>query len=706
MQISKTRAERMLGEITEYYEDASSAFRAKRALRTIENANFYRGNQYILRGNPENPDYADPRGEATEVINFTQAIVRGAVAIKLKQVPNPEVPAAHDDQRARSKADATERFARSIMRNGTIDLDEMHRCVSWAQQAGAGWMKAYWDPTAGRPVADTYETGFEGPDEEDGEEPAEMEPELDDFGNEVTRQVYEGGIRTEFVPTTDGLPDPAARSIREMHHFFHRKLRPVRELFDLFPKDMFGETTRGKWAIGTRTEEQTQFRQLYDDNADPMSALGSARLADGNVLAEIIEYWERPSRRFPNGRLMIFSDKLVLYVGPNPYLPARIPFVLFNGDNINAGSLYADGVVEQIKPLQRSANRTASKMREWLDKIVNAHILAPIGSGIDRNWWSDMPGQVIPYNKAFKPEFLNPPDIPTSLFGYLNEQIERSKFIAGYSDVARGEIPSDISGRAVAFATENEQTTREPDMQGHRSSVLKLMQECVHLARQFYEDGRLERMIGENGKWELVEFRSEDYDFENDLVPEIYSDVPTTRAARFSEAAEMMSAQMLGDTPEAKRARRLIGGRVAERLGDDEFERDRNRARREQVELVRMARDPMLMPAQLQVKSYDVDEIHLEEHNDFRKTPEYENLPTWLQMQFDEHCDVHELQKVAKLQAEGMFGQPGEPMQPQQLGPGVESPPSGGAPVNPGPPPSVSEFNQMDASTQASSDQQ
>lgn len=694
--LSQDNAAKMLGEVTELFQDAVSAFRVKRLDRAIENGAMYRGWHEIVRDGSFNVSVTDPQGEANESLPISRMLVKAAVASTLRNMPNIEIAASKDDPRSRAKAEATERLARTLLRT-KLDQDELHRVVSWSKQTGAGWIKAFWDQGAGRAVPVPY----------DGFTDAELKArESDDgFGGRSLPPVFEGDLAYEFIPTTDGYPDPSAKSRRELRHFFHVKMMPIYRLNDLFPKDYFGEPTERRWSIGPHTQERRAFEALGDQ--DELWESGSnIRTSQLNTLAEIVEFWELPSRQFPFGRFVAFSDSMILAMGRNPLHPVRLPFILFQGDNLVPGSLYSDGLLEDVRTLQVSTNRTMNKMREWVDKMLNAHLLVPFQSGIDKNIWGDKPGQIINYQKGYAPTPLAPPEIPSSMFSYLNEQIERAKMVTGYSDIGRGDLPSNISGRSVAFATENEQAMREPDTASHRRAVLECIQHGLWLIRQFYNDGRLIQMIGENGKVELAEFLEDDYDWDADLVPEIYSGRPNSHTARVSEVLEFHGAQLFGDDPASERARRMLGGDYANMATYDPFAEDRSRAKREQL--------TFLKGQPLQVQFYDTDRIHLEEHNKVRRSLEFEEWPDFMRDQFNAHCEAHELKGLATqvvsddlLLAAGGQGQgQGRPPGPQQP-PGIESPPDGGAgAAGPAPAPTINEFTQMAPSEQRASDQQ
>ena len=709
MPLSPDNAARMLGEVRELFEDAAGAFRNKRLDRVAECAALYRGWALSLRGGGNYTSPTDPQGEAVEHIPIARFLVRAAVAHTLKQNVGIECPAAKGDAAARSRAKNTERFAQSLLRT-KLKQDELRRAVSWSKQGGAAWLKVFWDANAGK-IAATSEDGFTDKEFEGLDDPMSDE--------KVRPVIFTGDIGCRFVPTTDGFPDPSARSKAEVGHFFEVKMFPIWKAEDMFPTDAFGEPTTGRFDVGL-TEEQATLGALGDDESF------FARRDNRNMLCSIVEFWELPTRRYPRGRFIAYSGPTILAIGPNPYFPARIPYILIPGDNLVPASLYPDGLLEDVRGLQYSANRSQSKMREWLDKTLNAYLFVPKQSGIDSDIWGDKPGQIIPYNKGYKPEPYVPPNIPSSMFDFLDQNVERAKALTGYTDIGRGELSSDISGRAVAFATENEQGMREPDMASFREAMVEVAQHMVYLARQFFDNGRMVQILGETGQVEMQEFLSDEYDWDTDLVPEIYSGRPQSHAARISEVLEFSDAGLFAEGPEAERARRMLGNDYSAMSTYDPFDEDRARARRENLAVLK---DPMGTP--ISVMTFDTHKIHLEEHYRWMRTPEFEALPDWQRELALTHCDLHEyLAYAAGLVSDELVNGQGEQQQqngaspsppganqgqppppgnsppgPPPSSPGNESPPSGGQERLPAPAPTIDEFAQMSPSEQAAADQ-
>jgi hypothetical protein len=98
-------------------------------------------------------------------------------------------------------------------------------------------------------------------------------------------------------------------------------------------------------------------------------------------------------------------------------------------------------------------------------------------------------------------------------------------------------------------------------------------------------------------------------------------------------------------------------------------------------------------PPMVPVDDFDLHEVHLEEHNRYRMSQEYETLPDIIKAEFQKHCESHEqfLQQAMAMQmmmANMGQGGPGGPGGPAGAGPeGAAGPgePSGGG--TPGPQP-------------------
>lgn len=691
--LNKRRVQQVFDMCRSLHVDAHSAWQVRRANHVAKALNFYRGRQYQV----VIPDQA--LDEEAKTRNICRRIVNNAVAEILAQVPSPKIPASRSDMAAQSRAKMTEQLAQSFARNGTLDEAELRDAAIWAYTAGTAFLKTYYDLDRGRHMPNTERTGLEGDDV--------YQPEL--------VQLFEGAPAVEFVSEADALPDPSATNMDELRYITHRKLRPVGELEDRIPFDWEGQPTAGRFDIGGEPSYDARVREALDSNDMPYGLGTTTREWAGNTLSELVELWMLPSGEFPYGLFVVWSGVTLLYIGPNPLDPVRLPFTLVSGPNKVPNSLYSDGILADIMGLQQTMNHLETKKHEIIDKMANPHLLVPFQAQIDENTWGNKPGQVIPYAAGFTPTKLDPADIPASLFAHSQNTFEDAKFITGYSDLASGNVQASTTGRTVAFASENAEKSRAPDIAAWRNALIDVMQQLVWVTKQFVPDGRLMQMLGPQDELEVREFYSEEFDWDNQFAPEMYSDEPKTHAARIAMAIELNGANYFGDDPASERMRRLVGGSYARKSAYDPFQSDRDRARREQLAFLRNFLD---VPS---VQLFDIHAIHLEEHNEWRKSAEYEQLPDHVKQEFDDHCETHELLDMQAKMAGPTGGEHENRLGPQPLpgeagGGGANVPgeptgenpkgPEGVGPTNsPAPPPSIAEFNSMSPSEQRSTDQ-
>ena len=647
MALTKKKSEEILERVRADVDEAEQNVNL-RSDRWLERMAFYRGMHYSIYDGHFQLEVDDPTGEVSETHNFIPAFVKAAVATRLKQAPNPRVPAADGNHRSQAKARATERLLRSFVDDDILTGEEFIRALHSAAILGGAWLKPYWDPFAGKPLA------MDDPTEPDEDRATDV------FGAEVPFQAFEGQIKLGFVDLFDGWADPSASKPDEMRYWVHRKVRPVEELERKFPVDIWGK--EADWR-GTKLDAiWAQKQSVTSSDAQSVLGSGSGSRSEDNDLAVVFEYWRAPDEDYPNGMLVVYSEHRVLYMGPCPYVPARIPALFLPGDNIVPGGFFPEGVVEPLIQPQRTLNRAESKIRETMDKMLNPHILVPHAADVEEDLFGEIAGQVIKYNAGYPPHILHAPEVPTSMFNISASMVGRMKEISTYTDISRGDVPGRVeSGTALAFLQETENAIRSADLKLYRQTMLACMKQCLWLAKQHYQDGRMIRTLGEDS-WTLLEFQANDYDWDVDLAPEPFSSEQDSGAARWAKTMEAFNVGLYDDDrPGAREVRRLLQLNHASGASDllDRTSRHRSIARAELNQVVQMSLGRYAGPLN-PVREFHDHEVHLDEHNDFRNSQEYLDLTAEARRALDDHCEEHNRQLELQMQeyavSQGMLG--------------------------------------------------
>lgn len=657
--LNRPRLEAMLGEFRELKEDALRAVQFRMGAMT-ENMAFYRGLQYGWR-TPHNfiVDMEGEDGIERKVMNYVRPAVRSNVALLLRSIPNIRVVSAQEGPQARARAKRTDRLVQSMRRNGMLPYDVFFDGEIDVAVKGAGFYKVFWNPRAGKmtkvpSMKPTSDGGWSA--------------ELDDGGEPQETHRFEGALAVEYVDMIDALPDPHASCEAEIRHIFHRKLIPVSTLESAYPKDAFGQKTKGRFAVQEKEATTLSRDAIQGTAADVVSPVGTTR-SDGNQACEMTEVWVRPCEEWPGGLLLIYAADVIL--GVTDELPYEWPWVLRIGANRVPRSIFSDGVVADLRAMQRLINDAFTRSDEIMALATAPKILNPSTSGIRPEVFDARVGQVITYEPrgALRPEWWNPPAIPPSLASLGSDAIQMLRDVAAVSDVT--DTSGLQTGRALAYLEENKKGVLEPEVQSWREAYARIIKLALGVLRDFMPEDRLIVMMGETNTMVAQRFKRDDFDFDAFLVLE-QDEGPSSRAVRSADALQMLQAGALTDDPAAIRFRRLAGREWVDQDPFDDAQVHRERALREAADFIS---DPWGAPPQLVPE--DDHEIHAKEHQLAAVDGAFLALPPALQEQWRAHIAEHEAQYVEQQQAQ------------QAMTP----PPGAGAPSPPGRPQAPSPFD-------------
>jgi hypothetical protein len=343
-----SEAGKMRDEAKEMYDDARVRAWA-RFPKWARNAALYHGEHYgraTPYGDlPESVFDESIEPVAREKHNYIRPFVDAAIADTLRNFPQPEAVAKVGDPKAVSRADYAHRLIRSFVYSGVISFEQLYRAELAARLMGGAFYKLTWDPFRGR--AHRIPTGGIGR-----------------FGRPAVQLQHEGELAMRAVDLFDALPNPDAACSEDVDYVFHRQLMARRKLDDLFPVDMYGRPTRGRWEVWNLSVEQGE-RDLVQRSND-LGNFWPSNKSQRNEMCEVIEFWERPCFAYPEGRFLKFCGDAIIYAGP---LPFTFPWVYRHGGILHS-ELIGDGMVDDLEGPQLALNDMMSQIREWIRDIL------------------------------------------------------------------------------------------------------------------------------------------------------------------------------------------------------------------------------------------------------------------------------------------------------------------------------------------------
>lgn len=599
----------VLAPIEAMYEDAKQGMRHL-SLIVNESMAFYLGYQW---GQPLESGFEIDTGERQETYNYIQAVTRAWVASNLRAMPSPQVVASHSTFDSLIRAQNSQKFVRSMMYDGTIPLEELIRGEVDTAVKGAVWYKVCFDPNGGRVVQIPKFTPKEHPSGM-----VVWEPEHDPLGNPVMTEAFEGAVKVEARDIIDILPDPNATREEEVGYIFERKTVPRYRLEAQFKYDVFGQPTKGRFS-GARRDEMMEQRDVVERMARGVPLFGQYASAPENELCELVCFWVKPNPDLKKGRLFCWSGNVILADGPLPY---DWPWILRNGANIVPGSLYAIGAVHPLKSPQRTLNLNASKKSEMMDRVQQTYLIADTDSELSVEALGDISGQVLWHRYGHPVSWLEPPNIPSSMFELETGLISMMRDVSSFHEISQGDAPPQIeTGRGLAYLFEFQQGVRQPEVALFKVTVTRILNKALKIARDFYWDGKQQAILGEGSSWSWRAWRRDDYELESEvrIVPD--GDAPNSPALRNAMALEYAQMGMLSDTPEAARFRRIVRFDWGDSKG---FVDDRERQYQRVLAQIERVRENPYFP--LIAEERDDPNVFLETLDQFRASPEYDQL--------------------------------------------------------------------------------
>jgi len=644
--------------------------RSQKQLQWFHNMSMFYGHHWVeqTRGNfPE--DYRDklftprkPYYHQRKTINRIRSYVRWEMSKMLSSFPTAQaIPASSEDQDQRA-AFAAEQAWTSISDSKKL-RQHMSRATWWTIVTGNGFLKTHWDPYCVDKVSGEY-----------------------------------GDIKYGHVtPFHLFVPDVREQDIEDQPFVINAYTKPVAWAQHYFAKEL------GDIKLAPSTSAANQILDEAYLN------LGNSKAPDSVI---VYETWVKPgaTKLLPQGGVIISVDDVLISVHRDgfPYGHGMYPFTKF--EHIPTATFYADSPIVDLSQLQKEYNGLRSEISEAGRRMAKPQLIAPMGSIVPSKLTNE-PGLVIQY----KPGMAPPQPLPLSpLPQYYLDQQERVLNdwidISGEREVSRGDTPPGVtSGTAISYLQEASNQYLTPQFQSIEAGIEKIATQTIELFVQYVDLPRKIRTIGADGAFDTMQLRGADIASGTDIRIEPGSSFAKSKAAQEARVMDMFAVGII-DQPTAARMLEVGGVQkimdtmnVAERKAQRENIKMKMMSL-EEIEAKRMetmqeimaslppeaTQDPNIMaeienmpaPAVISVDDFDVHEVHIETHNKFRMSQEYEILPDELKAQFADHVAQHEQILQQRAMAQMMAGQPpaeggqGGP----QMGPGAMMAPNGAVP--------------------------
>lgn len=519
----------------------------------------------------------------------------------------------------------------------TTDFDKQKNIIiSWAELCGTAFVMSWWDATKGDEVAEIVDASVD----ENGETHVKR------------KKVYSGDLNYGLLSAYEVFPaNLYQQEVEDQRSIIIDQIMSVDDIYDIYGVELEGSSVDkyvltaidGGGGLGYITSACSVSTETVDDSE------------------HVITYFERKSRRYPDGRLIIIIGDVLVYYGALPY--DEIPITAIKCKPV-AGCFYGKSVIEEMIPLQRAYNGCVNKIHDYIKYAVSNTMLVPEGS-IDPEELEAVgiePGKII----AYKPEKgdikpLQNGELPSEVINERNTLAKDMEYVSGTSQLmVTGQTPSGVtSGTAIENLRQIDSTRLSLTAENIRDGVRSISIQWLHILKKYATSYRIASVSGKDNMGSIVTWCCEDinsfdvqFDTENKL-----ENSDEVMFERFMQAWQM--GLLIDDSGQVPREIRQY---ALERFKIGDFremmslgEQQRTNARNENSMF-----DRGIIP---KIDEFDDHEIHIDEHlryvlqMDFRlyerKNPEYAKL-------FREHINQHKAiiqQRIQEQQAAMMMAQ-------------------------------------------------
>jgi hypothetical protein len=666
-----TQIDNLVAEVDKKIQDSNEwPFRRQMMINT----SYYNDNQWIGWNDNARTVIEAPKQQGEERI--THNVIKPRVLTKLaKQTKNrlkyDVAPDTNEEERIEAAKGAT-KYVRFWWEDQQMDL-KTRDIFLIDNVKGYCAAKTVFDPSQGDDIT---------PDEEEALK----------LGIEDVKQTRTGKVTCRICDPLTLHIDPAATTEEEIRWIIEEKPRDV-------------DYIKEEYDVDVLPDPNLTYATNYDVSSSNM------RQAQNQNMAMVREMWVKPCKKYPKGLKVTCTKDKLLDKDENA---GDLPYTIF-GDIPIPGNVRYDAFIKSMLPIQRNLNIALTMFAINMKRMGNNVWFIPTGSGVDEEELSNEISQFIHYNASAgaapnRAEAPNMPNFFDRLIEHYNGLIDD---MSGAREISQQRLPAGLdtaSGLELMVEQENEKLA--VPMNNYEQGMKKVLNRVLKLMQKHYSEERLGRIVGEDGEVETIAFTGTDLTGGEDINIVQGSSLPEMKSAQQDRIMSLWGAGAIvkkDGTPDPDTLLRMLG------MGDstalfDQHMLDENKAKMENNFFSEMVKKPenfqmyagymqqkqqidqhnQQLQAQAQqqgqdpsmvqmipptpppkgipfVRDFQDHEIHLYNHNSFRKSKDYDELPPEMQQMVDAHVAEHEAMVGQAVDPQAQSMQQDAQNQAQQL---------------------------------------
>ncbi len=553
--------------------------RRKHELSWELNMNFYLGNQYSYissigeLGDVEKRYYWENR----EVFNHIAPVVEARLAKLRKIKPNLTIKPSGSSEKDLYSTKLTKAILNNCIEDNSLS-SLISTATHWSEITGTSFYKISWDNSIGNII-----------------------------GNINNKEVKNGDISISVCSPFEIYPDSNTNlEIEDCESIIEAKALPVK-----FVNESYGINLSG---------EEVDIFELNNTLISNFAGRSNITKITHSIKHDhvlVIERYEKPTIKTPNGKLTIVCNNTLLYDGELPYKLSKnggycYPFIK-QVSTKQIACFWGISVIDRCIPIQRAYNTIKNKKHEFISRLASGVLSVEDGSVDVENLEEEglAPGKILVYrNGSTPPTFLDPGTIPSELDSEEKKLLEELNNMCCVSDVTtNNNIPNNItSGSALSLLISQDESRLSLTAEHIRNAIQKLGIYIIRLYKQFATNSRLNKITDDNGTLEIFYWTNSDLS-SDDVILENSNELEESTSDKREFLLKLYQLGLLSD--EKGNISNSVKNKILSTIGFNSWEGfetldelHKKRANKENLSLIELEK-PLTI---------DNHQIHIDEH--------------------------------------------------------------------------------------------
>lgn len=418
----------------------------------------------------------------------------------------------------------------------------------------------------------------------------------------------------------DIFADPYVTNFSKARYIIHSQFMDVEQVYELFGKEVKAE----------------EAQRADDIKAQLIREMGQAPVLSGVTVNEL---WMKPCRRYPKGVYAVWTARELL-VPPMefPYQHEALPFTQI-GVVPRPGSWHYMSPVTFLRSPQMELNKYHAQKIAIREAFANPKWWIPNELELNTNPNDNPRGQVLRGHSmggTLKPEIIAPSGFPDN--GDGEWIVEEMQHVIGLHEVSQAQVPGRVeAAKAIELLKESDVSRLSELRRTMKAAISEGMWQLLMLAKQYEREEVIVQSYSREGVPEVRRFKTDKWDRGMRVIVTMGTGLARSRAARQDQVFTWWQNGLIRDPELAAELMEIPLPTMIPHKAHD----------------IRLARNENLDIAKgiaIEPNSWDNHDIHIREHNNFRKTAEYVALPEDAKTKFEHHVSRHEDLRIVELE--------------------------------------------------------